>query len=400
MSTSHPGRIVAVLCTAGTVCLTGFAAFPALLPLLRDEWGLRNTEAGLISAMFFGGYALAVPVLTSLTDRVDARRVYVCAAFVAAAGALGFALWARGLYTAVAMQALLGVGTAGTFMPGLKLLSDRVRDARQSRWVAFYTSSMTIGTSISLVLVSNVTAAAGWRTAFAAAAAGPALAGLLVAFGIPPRAPEPQPDGAPHWLDFRPVFRNTKVVGYILGYSAHCWELFGLRAWLVAFLTFSARLQPAAHPLPWTPATVIAAINLLGPAASILGNEMAVRYGRRSTILGIMTASAVMASLTGFTAGLPWAVVLAVMMIYFWVVLGDSAALHAGLVGAADPAQRGSALAMHSLLGFGAGAISPVVFGLVLDLAGGSGRVTAWGLAFASFAVVSVLGSLAARARI
>ena len=89
MTTSHPGRIVAVLCTAGTVCLTGFAAFPALLPLLRDEWGLRNAEAGLISSMFFGGYVLAVPVLTSLTDRVDARRIYISASSLAAMSAMG-----------------------------------------------------------------------------------------------------------------------------------------------------------------------------------------------------------------------------------------------------------------------------------------------------------------------
>jgi len=400
MPASHPGRIVAVLCTAGTVCLTGFAAFPALLPLLRDEWGLRNAEAGLISSMFFGGYVLAVPVLTSLTDRVDARRIYIAGSFVAASGAVGFGLWAHGLYSAVLMQALLGVGTAGTFMPGLKLLSDRVNHPNQSRWVAFYTSSMTIGTTLSLLLVSRVTAVAGWRRAFVAAAIGPALAGLLVAVGIPARKPDPRPDDAPHWLDFRPVFRNPKVVGYIFSYSAHCWELFGMRAWFVAFLVFSAHLQPAAHPLPWAAATVVAAINLLGPAASILGNEAAVRWGRRSTILGIMIGSALVASLAGFSAPLPWAVVLAIMLVYFLMILGDSAALHAGLVAAADPSQRGAALAMHSLFGFGAGAISPLVFGVVLDLAGGNGRVMAWGLAFASFAVVSVLGSLVARAKI
>ena len=28
-------------------------------------------------------------------------------------------------------------------------------------------------------------------------------------------------------------------MGYILAYSAHCYELFGLRAWLVAFLAFA-----------------------------------------------------------------------------------------------------------------------------------------------------------------
>jgi hypothetical protein len=50
------------------------------------------------------------------------------------------------------------------------------------------------------------------------------------------------------------------------------------------------------------------------------------------------------------------------------------------------------------------GCIAPAVFGTVLDLAGGRGERTAWGLAFASLGVVAVLGMfparrLAARAR-
>ena len=39
-------------------------------------------------------------------------------------------------------------------------------------------------------------------------------------------------------LDFRPVLRNRAALGYILGYGAHCFELYGMRTWLVAFWTF------------------------------------------------------------------------------------------------------------------------------------------------------------------
>jgi hypothetical protein len=36
-------------------------------------------------------------------------------------------------------------------------------------------------------------------------------------------------------LDFRPVLHNRPAMGYILGYGAHCFELYGIRTWLVAF---------------------------------------------------------------------------------------------------------------------------------------------------------------------
>ena len=59
--------------------MTGFAAYTTLLPALQREWGLSNSEAGLISGIYYAGYVAATPILTSLTDRVDARRVYLLA---------------------------------------------------------------------------------------------------------------------------------------------------------------------------------------------------------------------------------------------------------------------------------------------------------------------------------
>jgi hypothetical protein len=43
-------------------------------------------------------------------------------------------------------------------------------------------------------------------------------------------------------LDFRPVVRNRAALGYIFGYGAHCFELYGMRTWIVAFWTFVVAL--------------------------------------------------------------------------------------------------------------------------------------------------------------
>ena len=67
-------RLTVLMCVAETLSMTGFACFTTLLPVLMKTWGLNNSEAGLISGVFYTGYMLAVPVLTSLTDRVDSRR--------------------------------------------------------------------------------------------------------------------------------------------------------------------------------------------------------------------------------------------------------------------------------------------------------------------------------------
>ena len=157
--------------------MTTFATYPALIPVILPAWQLSNSEAGLISGMFFGGYMAAVPVLTSLTDRMDARRVYAFSCAIGAAGSLGFALFANGVVSAVICHTLIGAGLAGTYMPGLKLLSDVLEDApKRSRYVAYYTSTFGMGLTVSLSLVGLVEPYFGWRAAFAAAAFGPLAA--------------------------------------------------------------------------------------------------------------------------------------------------------------------------------------------------------------------------------
>lgn len=393
MMKRSPAHIVLLLCFAEVLSMTGFSTYPALLPLLRAEWGLSNSEAGLISGVFFAGYMAAVPFLVGSTDRIDARRIYLLATALAALGSLGFALFAEGLYSALLCQALVGAGLAGTYMPGLRILTEHFTGPAQSRGVAFYTASFGIGTSGSLFLAGALEPA-GWPWVFGIAALGPLIAGPLVFFVFPP-APRPAA-AATVFFDVRPVLRNRPAMGYILGYAAHCWELFGLRSWMPAFFAFAIALSASGHGSLLGAAALAAWINLLGPLASIFGNEAAVRGSRRKVVIAVMAASGVMSWVVGFSAALPLTVVFLLMAAYFVLVMGDSAALTAGLVATAEPGRRGASMALHSLLGFGAGFTAPLVFGIVLDLAGGSERISAWGLAFASLGVWGVLGALAA----
>ncbi len=57
--------------------MLGISTFAALLPALQAEWGLDNSQAGWIHGIYYAGYLFAVPVLVSLTDRVDPRRMIV-----------------------------------------------------------------------------------------------------------------------------------------------------------------------------------------------------------------------------------------------------------------------------------------------------------------------------------
>src|SRR6266852_3218081 len=392
-----PGALVAVLCITSVLGMLGFSSFAALLPEFQRDWGLSNTDAGWISGIFYAGYVVAVPLLVGSTDRVDPRRIYLLSFLISAAAALGYALLADGFWSALSFRALAGVGLAGGYMPGLKLLTDRVGGPRQSRYVAFYTAGFSLGTAFSFAFTGEAAAWLGWRGAFAAAALGGLIAFVLVLLLLrPATAAEMGEAEARYTLDFRPVFGNRAAMAFILGYTGHTWELFALRSWLVAFLVQAAALAGESADIAqasWLSMVIV----LVSAAASIYGAELATRSDRRRVIGRIMMLSVVTAALTGLSAGWPIYLVAALCLLYHMVIMGDSAALTGGAVATSAPGQRGATLEVHSILGFTGAFLGPLAVGAVLDLAGGETSRLAWGLAFLTMGAGSAAALVAIR---
>lgn len=386
----HIAFIIAV-CAAEMFSMAGTMYFPTLLPAFQAEWRLTNTEAGWINGVFYGGYAAFAPILISLTDRFDPRRIYLFSAATGIVSMMGFGWLAEGTLSASAFRFLAGVSLAGTYMPGLKVLSDHITGKGQSRAIAFYTATYGIGTALSVFLSGWMAAWLHWRWVAILLSFGCFAAVFVFALVVPPKKPAP-PAASPLWSlwDFRIVLRNRSAVGYMLGYAVHCWELFGYRTWLVAFLFFSLSLQPASVDL--SPQYLASLVVLAGVPASILGNEGARKWSRRRVVSLFMIVSGLFGCMIGFSAGLSYVVVVALCLIYGIAVMLDSGSLTAGVVAAAHDGERGMTLALYSFVGFGMAFLAPLAVGGVMDLAGGG--TYGWGLAFATLGTVSLTGPL------
>ena len=381
--------------------MLGFMTYAALLPELRDGWGISNAQAGIVSGMFFAGYVATVSLWTALTDRVDGRKVYLAGSLIAAAASAAFGALVNGFAAAALCQALLGAGIAATYMPGLRLLSDRASGSAQSRYVAFYTSFFGIGTALSYALAGFIAPAFGWRVAFFASAAGPLLAGVLVYGFLAPVALR-KGAGAFSLATLFPVGAWRRVLairaaaGYTIGYAVHCLELFGSRAWMVAYLAYSTTLHEGGS-FPWPAAAIAAVVNLLAVPASILGNEVALRIGRRPWILLVMLSSGTAGIVLALGAGWHWAIVLVLLVGYSMLVMAESGTLTAGLVAAAPADLRGAAMGLYSLAGFAGGLLGPVLFGAALDGAGGAHSAGAWLAGYAAIGAGCLAAPIVAR---
>ena len=182
-------------------------------------------------------------------------------------------------------------------------------------------------------------------------------------------------------------------MGFILGYGAHCFELNGLRTWIVAFWIFVASVHGAATPLSPLAASVIVA--LLAMPASILGNEAALRFGRVRALVFIMVGSGLVALAIGFNAAsTPW-LLAGLFVVYAFTVTGDSGALTSGMAAAAAPQFRGATMALHSAVGVGLSAVAGWAVGVAIDVGGGPTSATGWTMGFALLAVGVLMGPLA-----
>jgi MFS family permease len=392
MRTLTGARLTAVICAAQVLVQIGAYTWPALLPSMIPLWALTNSEAGWITGIFYAAYMVSVPVLVTLTDRIEAKRVYLFGVGCTILSHLLFGIVADGFWSALTLRALAGVGWAGTYMTGLKLLADQVDAKMMSRAVAGHAASIGVAGALSFSSAGLLAGLGGWNLAFAAAGASAALAWTLVAL-FAPRGAAARAVAGVRLFDFRPVLRNRSAMAYSVAYCVHTLEMSALRGWGVAFLGFVALSAGASEQL-LPPTVVLTALGLVGTASSVIGNEAAIRFGRRRLIALAMLGSAVLGASVGFAGTGSYLVAVAMLVAYGFVIWLDSASLTAGSSGTAEPARRGATLAVHSTLGYAGGFVGPLIVGIILDLGGGMSRI-AWGLAFLAIAVV-ILGGLAA----
>ena len=384
-------RLIAFVCAAQVLVQIGAFFWPALVPGMMARWRLTHGEAGWITAAFYGAYMLAVPVLVTLTDRVDARRVYLGGVAAMIAGHALFAALADGFWTAFAARSLTGIGWAGTYMTGLKLLADKVDAKMLSRAAAGHAASIGISGALSYLCADLLAQAGGWRLAFAAASLSAAVAWFIIALAVP-RRPQPEPAPGATLFDFRPVLRNRSAMAYAVAYGLHTLEMAALRGWGVAFLAYVAASTGAGGGF-LSPTATLTTLALIGTLASLAGNEAAIRFGRRALVAAAIAGSVALAALLATAGARSYPLAVALMILYGAVIWLDSASLTAGTAGTAEPSRRGATLAVHSTLGYFGGFVGPLAVGWVLDYGGGDSDA-AWSAAFWMIAAIMLLSLL------
>ena len=387
---------VALMCIAHVLSMLSFSVYPAFLPELQVEWNATNTEMGWVAGIYFGGYVIAVGILVSITDRFNARHIYLLCMALGIVGAVGFAIATTGVQSASVWRCLQGIAVAGTYFPGLKALVDAVPDRVQSRTVAVYTACFGFGVAVSFLFAGALSSLFNWQWMFAVSALGPVTA-FLIAYYVLPSVPPKRGEEKFSIIDnFRTALRNRKVLGYSIAYGTHNVELFVFRSWIVAYLVFVFGQHEISTDFDYlNPAVFVAIVSLISQPFSILTNEIAERTHRAGVVCAVIFTAAAVGILLGFASIMSIMLVLVLTLLYGILSIADSASITTTVVKEASSEVRGTTLASHSLIGFIGAFVGPIIFGATLDIAGGAQNWIAWGLAFVVTGAITMIGPLA-----
>jgi len=394
------GRWIASLCLARAGFALIFVAYSASLGLLKHDWGLSSAEAGLVQSAWHVGYLVSLFTIGFLADRYGAKRTFLATSIAACASGLAFAVFADGFVSALLLHGLAGLCSGGSYTPGLTLIAERFPAVRRGRVMGYYLAAASLGYALSLWLSSVLIVTAGWRIALLACALGPVAASLLAAWVLRSTRNVVHPAGYANPLRaLAQVWRNKPAMLAVWAYVFHSWELLGMWAWLPTYLgVVLAHGRAGGTGVAGLGIAFAALTYLLSMVGSIGGGVLSDRWGRTAVILLMSLASLICSFTFGWLIAAPAWIVLAVAIAYNLTAIGDSSSYSTALTELVPGHCLGAAWALRSVLGFGFGAISPWVFGLVLDLGQGAGSVradAAWGWAWTALGLGAMLGPIA-----
>ena len=372
--------------------MQGVFIFSSMLPFFFNEWNLNSVSAGWISGIYYGSYMVSVIIMVSLTDLIDAKKIYILGTLLTILSCVGFALFVEGFWNAIIFRIIGGIGLAGTYMPGLKALSDRLSGTSRIRATSFYTSSFGIGSAISFLLGGFVLDWFPWESAFWIAGFSSILA-MIIAWNVLEDIPyNVGKRSILNLLDLSVVFKNYKTIGWISCYSSHNYELFAFRSWIVAYLAFALSDSSGGNFIQ--PSIIVFIGTILGMPSSVIGNELSMRFGRKRIVFGIMCISAFLSVLVGYSSNMAIPFMIFFILVYGCFVTGESASITSGVIESAEKANRGATMAVHSSIGFIGSFLGPIGFGIVLNEFGGHNSSEAWFWAFSSTGSILLLGPL------
>lgn len=387
--------MLVVLATAEFLGMTLWFSATAATPALMAEFHLSPAGAAWLTMGVQVGFVAGTlaSALLNLPDVLNPRRLFAIGCLVGAV-ANAAVVGATGPVEAIALRLVTGAALACVYPPGMKIAAGWFID-RRGLALGILIGALTLGKAFPYLL-DALLGAVTWREPMLIAS-GLALVGGVLAITVVRDGPHVAATAPFDAHAVGRLFRTAGARQATFGYLGHMWELYAMWTWIAVFATASLAARGVADPAHAGSIAAFLAIGS-GTAGCALAGWLADRVGKARIATLAMWVSAAGAASTPLVYGAAPIALYALVMVWGFAVVADSAQFSALVSEYCDRQHVGTALTVQTCLGF---LLTIVTIRLVPALAG----LVTWRWAFVllvpgPLAGIAAMRTLVARRRL
>ena len=397
-SESYPWVLIGLLWLVAFLNSADRNILIAVLPDLKEEFGLTNSQLALLGSVFFWVYAVGAFIAGRIGDSVRRSRV-ILYGLVFWSVATGASALATGFALLLAMRALVAVGESAYYPTATALISDWHKPKMRSRALSIHQTAVFAGAGLGAVATGYIAEALSWHAPFLIFGA----IGIVHAI-ILTRTLKDAPIKRTVVSEDKPaepigiVLRIRPAVILCLIFALATGASTGVTFWAPFYVNKELGMNLADSA--WVGAATINIAGFLSvPLGGLLGDTLAKRtpIGRFLTLaIGLGLAGVLLLPLLGVRTALGIGVVLVATSVAKGLFDG---CIYAAMHDVVPPQARATAVGMMTMIGFIGAGLTPLVVAGIGDAFGmRAGIVAMAGLYFIAVIILIAMQASAHRA--
>jgi len=372
---------VSILCFVNLINYMDRFTIAGILTDIQCDFGIGDTEGGLLQTAFIASYMICAPIFGYLGDRYSRRTIMASGIFIWSLTTL-LGSFMNNFWMFLVMRSFVGIGEASYSTIAPTIISDMFIGDMRSKMLALFYFAIPVGSGLGYIVGSQTAKLIGsWHWGLRVTPIAGAIAVLLILLVTedPPRGQSEGAHLAPTswWADIKSLCKNKSFLLSTLGSTAVAFVAGALAWWGPKFITLGLATQ-AGHEdvsmddvsLKFGLATIMA--GLLGvPAGSFFGQKLR-GYDQAADPLVcavgmLLSAPLLYCGLMIATGPATWTYLCVFAGMWFlnlnWALVGDM------LLYVVIPTRRSTAEAFQILLSHALGdAGSPYIIGQVSEI--------------------------------
>ncbi len=391
---SYKWELLGLLCLAFFFHQGDRAIYGVVLPQIRAELALTDSQLGFVGTVLFFTLAVLMPIAGYLGDMLRKKWVITGALIFWSTSTL-FTGLSRGVVSLTMLRSVATAGGESFYAPAAYALLAKFHRATRALAMSVHQAALYFGVMVSGFLGGYIAERWGWRSAFYVYGAAGILLGVVFVFRLKDGGERRTAETPAAWQNPLPMlgilFQKPTAVLLTIGFTAIVFVNNAYVVWAPDFLgeKFDLSLtQAGGYSMFYHHITALVGVLIGG----VLSDRLVTNYG--GARMAMQTTAMLLGAPAILFMGLAqstYAVYAAMAVFGLFRGLYESNT-HASLFDVIEPRYRGSAVGVMVMVAFLAGSLAPWLMGYLREvLEPGKGL----SYAFAAYSLAYVIGGLA-----